>query len=319
MAAISCLVTGMVPLTASAVRMAPRTPTTNDAEAIAVIYPEIGEPYRSVFSTIIEGVEAKAQRKIASYPVRADVNAEHIAGELKKKNIKVVIALGRNGIKVASTLQRHINVVAGGVIWAPETKVRAVSIISLAPDPALMFARLKDLAPAARRVFVVYDPKQNAWLARLAQEAAQNQEIELVAYQASDLRTAMQHYQKILAIANPKRDALWLPQDSTTVDESSVLPLVLENAWSRSLAVFSSNVTHVNRGVLFALYPNNIELGRNLAEVALGRIGTGPQDAHSIVPLRSVLLAVNLRTAAHLGLKLSSEQTRRIDLTFPQP
>lgn len=286
--------------------------------SIAVIYPDIGEPYRSVFAQIIEGIEDKAKTRVASFPVGADVDSERVAGELRKQNIKVVIALGRHGIKVASGLNRDIGVVAGGVIWAPEAATRAVSVISLAPDPTLMFTRLKGFMPTIRRVFMVYDPKHNAWLVRLAKEAAQALDLELVTYQASDLRAAVRRYQEILATANPKQDALWLPQDSTTVEESSVLPLVLEKAWDRSLVVFSSNVTHVSRGVLFALYPDNLELGRNLANSALDFLGAGTQDAHIVTPLRTVLLAVNLRTAGHLGLKLSNEQQRRVDLAFPQ-
>jgi putative ABC transport system substrate-binding protein len=286
--------------------------------SIAVIYPDIGEPYRSVFAKIIEGIEDKTRTRVASFPVGADVDNERVAGELRRQNIKVVIALGRHGIKVASGLNRDIGVVAGGVIWAPEAATRAVSVISLAPDPALMFARLKELVPTIRRVFMVYDPKHNAWLARLAKEAAQTLDLELIAHQAGDLRSAVRRYQEILATANPKQDSLWLPQDSTTVEESSVLPLALEKSWDRSLVVFSSNVTHVSRGVLFALYPDNLALGRNLADSALDFLGTGTQDSNTVMPLRTVLLAVNLRTAAHLGLKLSNEQQRQVDLAFPQ-
>jgi putative ABC transport system substrate-binding protein len=193
-----------------------------------------------------------------------------------------------------------------------------VSVLSLAPDPALMFARLKDLMPAVRRVHVVYDPRHNAWLLRLAREAARTRSLELVTHEASDLRAALRHYQEILTNVDPRTDALWLPQDATTVEDSSVLPMVLQQAWNRSLVVFSSNVAHVQRGALFALYPDNVELGRNLASSALGVLGAGAQESRAVVPLKDVLLAVNLRTANHLGLRLSYEQQRRFDLVFPQ-
>jgi putative ABC transport system substrate-binding protein len=173
--------------------------------------------------------------------------------------------------------------------------------------------------PGARRIHMVYDPKQNAWLARVALEAAQSQDLELVVYPAADLRTAMQYYQKILTTINPKRDALWLPQDSTTVDDASVLPLALESAWSRSFVVFSSSLSHVSRGALFALYPDNFDMGRDLAGAALERIDAKPQENHTVTPLRAVRWTVNLRTASHLGLRLSTEQERRVNMAFPQP
>lgn len=284
---------------------------------IAVLYPDIGEPYRSVFSKIIEGIEDKTQSKVASYAVGSNFNPQSVSGDLKRQDIRVVIALGRNGLKAASSLDKEIGVVAGGVVSIPED-VRSNAVISLAPDPALLFSRLKALSPKIQRVFVVYETRQNGWLIKLAREAARAQGLELMAQEATDLKAALPIYQSIFATADPKRDALWLPQDSTTVDESVVLPLVLQESWSKGIAVFSSNVSHVRRGALFALYPNNVELGRNLAMSALG-LATGSGSGRGLLPLRDVLTAFNTRTASHLGLPQSLAQQQGFDLLFPEP
>ncbi len=286
--------------------------------SIAVIYPDIGEPYRSVFEKIIEGIEDKTHSKVVSYAVGANPNLQNLTQELKRQDIKVVIALGRNGLKAAANLDMEIGVVASGVLTGPETESRAISVFSLAPDPALLFSRLKSLSPSIRRVHVVLDPRQNGWLIRYAREAARANGIELVAYEAGDLKTAVGYYRDILANTDPRRDALWLPQDTTTVEESTVLPLVLQESWNRGLAVFSSSVAHVKRGVLFSLYPNNVELGRNLASSALGYLSSGSGGGRSVVPLKEVLLAVNVRTAGHLGLDVSLRQSS-FDMVFPEP
>lgn len=288
------------------------------SSGIAVVYPDIGEPYRSVFAKIIEGVESQTKSRLASYPVGATFNPQQLSSDLRRKDIRVVIALGRHGLKVASALDKDIGVVAGGVVSVPESEARSFSVFSLAPDPALLFARLKNLVPGAKRVFVVYDSRQNAWLIRLAREAAKAQGLELVAQEAQDLKSALRLYQEILGSADPKRDALWLLQDSTTVDETSVLPLVLQESWNRTLPVFSSGVAHVRRGALFSLYPNNVELGRNLANSAMGYLSSNSQTSRGVVPLKEVLVAVNVRTAAHLGINLGSKQ-QSFDLVFPQP
>lgn len=284
---------------------------------IAVLYPDIGEPYRSIFSKIIEGIEETSQTKVASYAVGSNFNAQAISGELKRQDIRVVIALGRNGLRAASTLDKDIGVVAGGIVSVSDSDQRGNAVLSLAPDPALLFSRLKALSPKTQRVFVVFDPRQNAWLIKLAREAAKNHGIELVAQEAGDLKSALGIYQGIFATADAKRDALWLPQDSATVDDSLVLPLVLQESWNKSLPVFSSNVSHVKRGALFALYPNNFELGRNLASSAIG-IASGSSAARGVLPLRDVLTAFNIRTASHLGLAMSPAQQQRFDLLFPE-
>ena len=290
---------------------------TGSIGPIAVFYPDIGEPYRSVFSKIIEGIEEKAQTKVSSYAVGADFNAQTISGELKRQDVRVVIALGRNGLRAANALNREINVVAGGVVSVPEQEARSSTVLSLAPDPALLFGRLKAVSPKIQRVHVIYDARQNAWLIRLAREAARQHGLELVTQEAPDLKTALTLYQSFFQTADGKRDALWLPQDSATVDESLVLPLVLQESWNRTIPVFSSNVSHVKRGVLFALYPNNLELGRNLAASALG-VATGAPSARGVLPLRDVLTAFNTRTASHLGISPSLVQQQEFALLFPE-
>ncbi len=288
------------------------------ARAIAVIYPDIGEPYRSIFNAIIEGIEDKIRGKVAAYPVSANSTATDLPAELKRRDIKTVIALGRQGLKAIGPLDHSLNMTAAGVLSVPESESQSFAIHSLAPDPALLFGRLKALMPGARRVIVIYDPRQNNWLVRLAKDAAKVYGLELVAKEATDLKTALKLYQETLASSDARQDVLWLPQDSTTVDENAVLPLVLQEAWNQSLLVFSSNVNHVKRGVLFALYPDNLELGRALGAWAVAAGSSASAAGKGVIPLRQVLMAVNTRTATHLGVNLANSP-HRFAMVFPEP
>ena len=283
---------------------------------IAVIYPDIGEPYRSVFTQIIEGIQSKAKRHVDNFAVGPNLDVGALNNSLRSQNTKVVIALGRQGVKAASALDNNIGVVVGGVLTATENEVRNHQVNCLSPDPALLFARLQGLMPKVRRIFTVYDPRQNAWMIGLAKKAAKTQGLELVAYEAKDLPAAMHAYQAILADADSEEDALWLLQDSTTVEDSTVMPMVLQESWGRNLAVFSSSFGHVKRGVLFSLYPNNVELGRHLAVSALDFLSGGENESTGMIPLREVLMAINLRTAKHLGLNSSHPQS--FDIAFPE-
>lgn len=284
---------------------------------IAVVYPDIGEPYRAIFEKIVDGIEDRASSRVVKYAVKPSADLTELKTALRRQDARVVIALGRQGMK-AVTPDRGMAIVVGGVVTVPESEARGLLVVSLSPDPSLLFARMKVLMPAAKRVFVVYDPRNNAWLMRLAKEAARAQGLELVAHEAQDLRGAMQQYQAVFAAVDSHTDALWLPQDTTTVEEGSVLPLVLQESWNRSLAVFSSSFGHVRRGVLFALYPDNVGLGKSLAGLALGILASGNHGGQGMAPLRDVRIAVNLRTAQHLGLDLSRQQ-HGFDLVFPEP
>jgi putative ABC transport system substrate-binding protein len=283
---------------------------------IGVLYPDIVEPYRGIFTKIVAGIEESARPKVHTFAVAASVDAAELNRQLRRHNIKVVIALGRQGLKAAAGLERDISVVVGGVLLLPDAEHKSLHGISLTPDPALLFARLKSLQPNVKRVLVVYDPQHNEWLIRLARDAAKAQGLELLAQEARDLASAARWYETLFSAAQPQRDALWLPQDPTTVDENTILPLVLKESWNRSVPVFSSSYLHVKKGALFVLYPNNVELGRNLAASAQ-RILSG-ETRKGMLPLRDVHSAVNLRTANHIGLSISNEQQSSFDAVFPE-
>jgi putative ABC transport system substrate-binding protein len=287
------------------------TPSASAAEGnqIAVIYPDIGEPYREIFTEIISGIEDKVGAPVASYPVSTDTNISELKTSLNLRGTKVVIALGRQGMKTAELLNNHVKVVVGGVLTVPENGLDGQPVISLTPDPALLFARMKTLMPSVKRVFVVYDPGFNGWLMKLAESSARAQGLELVTYKAQDLRKAVGYYQQIFSEADGRSDALWLPQDPTTVEDSSILTLVLQESWNNDLAVFSSNFGYVQRGVLFSLYPDNVAMGKTLAGLAQDIVVTGDYGKHGLMPLRDVQSAVNARTAKHLGLNLNRLQS----------
>jgi len=104
------------------------------AGAIAVIYPDIGEPYRSVFMQIIEGIEDEAKAQVANYAVGSNVDIGELKNALRRQDARVVIALGRQGMKVASALDRNTGVVVGGVLTAPENEMRDQPVKSYLPE-----------------------------------------------------------------------------------------------------------------------------------------------------------------------------------------
>ncbi|MRV73629.1 hypothetical protein GJ700_18110 [Duganella sp. FT92W] len=285
-------------------------------EALAVVYPDIGQPYRKVFTEIIEGIEEQARARVKGYPVASSADFSELQATLKKNGGKVVIALGRQGLQAAAAFDPSVSVVVGGVSSVPDAdRMRG---ISLTPDPALLFALLKGLVPTVRRVIVVYSPQYSQAMLKSARDAARGQGLELVALEAADLAAAVRRYESAFASADGRTDALWLPQDPVTVEDTTVIPLVLKESWNKNVAIFSSSVLHVKKGALFALIPNNFELGKELASMALGMLN-GDGGRTGVAPLRAVRTAFNTRTAGHIGINVASGQQRTFDLVFPEP
>lgn len=312
---------GMRPITLAQLEDQLRRPDLHASAgkgSIAVLYPNVSEPVRSAFTGMIQGIEERTRVRVRSYAVERSTNPAELNLQLKRAGTRVVIALGRQGLNAASALDRDILVLVGGALLLSDAEIVNVNGISLTPDPAMLFARLRNLLPEVRRVLVVYDPRKTEWLLRIAREAARHQGLELVAHEARDLGQAAHFYTTLIRSADSKRDAVWLPHDTTTVEESTLLPLILRESWNNGVPIFSSNSLHAKKGALFAMSPNNVELGKSLASSALGLMA-GETRKKGVQPLRELLTALNMRTANHMGLNIGSQQQRTFDFIFSEP
>lgn len=309
-------------LSLGAVRDLPAAPAGQDAQPprIAVVYPDIGEPYSSIFVSITQGIQAE----LAEPPTVIRVgtrSVDALRADLAKGRIDVCITLGRTALDAVEATGLDLAVVRGAVL-DPAVRVGAAGEsglppagISLVPDPALLLGQLRRLAPRVSRVTVVYSDPQGQPLIDRAVEVGQRLGLTVAAHKAEDLQSAAAIYKSVVATLGP-RDALWIPQDPLAVDDRVILPMLLNAAWERDFVLFSSNADHAKRGVLYSVYPNNFDMGRRLARIARQRAAA--LHAAGLLPLEDLLMAVNLRTAEHLQLDLAPDLIRSFDLVFPQ-
>ncbi|NOQ51095.1 MAG: ABC transporter substrate-binding protein [Desulfuromonadaceae bacterium] len=281
------------------------------AKEITVIFPEVASPYKGIFDTILQGIKSQEGNKVQLYPLIKDHELEGLKRDLQQQRTEGIIALGRRGYLAVNMLQTELPTVVGALSLVPN----GVSGISLSADPELLFARLKSLVPESKRVFVVYSAQTSGWLIPLAERAASKYRLELMAYPAADLREAMLHYRSLLQETQGKKDAIWLPLDNISANNDVVLPMLLQKAWDKDLVIFSNKPSHVQRGALFSMYPNNFGLGQELSKLLNQQLEQ--QGDPQVKPLDRLRLAVNLRTAAHLGLNFSPRQQEEFALTFP--
>ena len=125
----------------------------------------------------------------------------------------------------------------------------------------------------------------------------------------------MHKYREIINASQSRKDAIWLPMDSVTVNTDVVVPMLLKEAWDRDIILFSSNPVHVQRGTLFSLSPDYPGLGQELGNLIKQKLNN--PELKIIAPTNELRMAVNVRTAAHLGLSFSARQQQQFDMTFP--
>jgi putative ABC transport system substrate-binding protein len=303
-------VSGAVPMNALAQSVGSGRPRC------AVLYPDIGEPFRSVFLQMAQGIDQRSAQPSLVWALPANTPVAQVLDRLKREHVSAVIALGRSGLKLGRELMSAYPVVVGGVVSVSGADVQGLAVHSLVPDPSLLFARLRVFMPSIRRVVVVHDPRQNAWMIQLARDAARQHGLELVAHEAADLKTAVRTYQDLLPTIHGRIDVIWLPQDTVTADDAAILPMLLRESWAQRFAIIASGLPPVRRGALLAMYPDNVEVGHELARLAQQASGTQAL-ASGIHPLRQLRTAINTRTARHLGLDISA-LSQRIDLVLPE-
>jgi len=287
-----------------------------DPEAIAVVYPDIRQ-FKDIFNQIISGIEAASNHKVIPYAISNDFVPDEFQSWAHALNIKVIIAIGSSGIKAADSVKSKIPIISNAFL-VPDSKDNDVTGISLAVDPAPLFDHLTSLAPNVKRVSVVYNPEISGWLIDNAEPLAKKHGLRLIAYKASDIKSAARLYAKILEQSKPIEDAIWLLQDKSTVNDEIILPLILRGAWNHSLVFFSSIGTHAKNGALFSLYPDYTGLGKSLAKMADEHFNKTSRLRPRIEPLKDLQTAVNIRTADHLSLDII-KGGNKFDLIFPTP
>lgn len=278
---------------------------------VAVVYPHVREPYRSVFRSISDGITSESAGSRV-YEIPADEDSHAVLRRIDSQPFDAMILLGKRGLDLSAQMNVGKPRIVGAVFAQPQDVTSGVTVVSLAPAPRLLFAKLHELAPSVRRIHVIHGSDSNDWLIERARRDAAEAGYELHPQRMESLRDGANAYRELLRRMQSPQDALWLLQASPFLDESSVLQMVLRAAWDRNLVVFSSNPSHVPKGALFALFPDNVELGRYLAQQASRPEATQPR----LEPLNQLDTAINIRTADHLGLGLDARDTR-FDMVFP--
>jgi len=281
-------------------------------QRVAVLYPRVRDPYRAVFRAIVDGINEELPNTTEVLEMAPEEDVASIAAQLAARNIGSAVLLGKRGLELSARLEEPQRLVVGAIFAQPDDISNGVHAISLAPAPRRLFEKLRELAPAVKRIHVIYGADSNRWLIELARVDAAALGYDFVALERDNIREGASTYRELLREMQSPTDAIWLLQASPFLDENSVLQMVLRAAWDRNLVVFSSNPSHVPKGALFALFPDNHAMGRYLGVVIAGRNGHNP----ALVPLEQLNTAINIRTADHLGLGLSAADAR-FDMVFP--
>lgn len=280
-------------------------------DKLAVVYPEVPSPANLVFEEIIAGIEDSHPDNLLIKAIPRTESPDESLAWVNQQQPDMLIALGKRGYRIAKYIYKDRPVAIGALPIRPN----GISGISLLADPGVLFDSLKNLAPDISVINVVYSPSSR-WLMSIAAEEAAEKGLTFKHIEVKNIKDAISTYDALLKEIDPTKEAVWLPVDKITAHEQVILPNLLEKSWEQNLVLFSSKPAHAKRGALFSVFPDNQALGQQLVKM-VKEIYRSHNEA-GVLPLQDMKIAVNLRTAAHLGFDYKSQQKEQFHLTFPQ-
>lgn len=284
----------------------------------------LGGPYLAAFDGLREGLkelglEEGKQLIFHIRDVRGDPRAlEPAAQGLERERVDLIYSITTSVTVAAKKATRDVPIVfyAGtdpvgvGLVASFAQPGGRITGIHSRSSPLVMkrIELMKEIHPGLRKVLFVYDPANPTMQQplRLARDAARQLNIELVeryVKSVEDLRVTLQ------ALKPGDMDALSFTDAMVTSQEA----VILQAAAAKKLMVIVAERASVAKGALASYGVSYFANGR-LAARQVQRILQGTSPA--VLPVEQadrLHLALNLRTAAALGLKIPSSVLARAD------
>jgi putative ABC transport system substrate-binding protein len=233
-----------------------------------------------------------------------EVSAPDMKAQLERQAAAggVVLAIGHKAMLAAQA--SGATVVFCMVLGPSASPAKNVTGLRLEVAPSLQFGFIKRVAPAARRLGMIYDARSWSAYAKEAMQAATAQGITLVPRPVSDAKEV----RAALAEIAGNIDALWLIPDPSLVNVE-IFNFLLVFTLERKLALFGFFADFTRRGALASVAPDYAEIGKQAAKLAAELAGK-PAESRSPLPASLASpggLTINAKTARQLGIELSDE------------
>ena len=279
-----------------------------------VVYPVVREPFSKIYADMVSGLRESYEGQVTEYAINGD-GVEHLRQRIENDpTVDVVFVLGEKGLRAISPLDIRVPKIAI-LSRTGEQEGLAASVI-LKPSAAAYIDKLLAINPGVKTINVVYKPGLHDTLLENARELLEPLNITLKAVPAENVREAAKGFRQLVNRA-AHYDSVWLLADGGFLD-ASILSAVLDVAWDKRLIVFSSNPLFVDRGALFAIYPDNKALGARIGRLA-GEVKAGKHSFGTVEYLNDVKLAYNERTGSHLGISLDAKTRNDVEMFLPDP
>lgn len=281
------------------------------SKEVGVIYPSVRQPFQKIFTDIYDGINAGAGTTLPMLEIDDKSTAKDLDQWRKRNNVSQLIVLGNRSGKFVEAASLPFRKISYGAVRDVNLKP-SESAVSIIPAPKSTLSQLLGIAPKVKRVFIIEQKASNGPLLKNIEMIGKGLGLEIVINQVDSPQSFAKALKTTIKSMQPKQDAFWLSHNSSPINKS-LLRQTLVDAWNNNLIIFSSNLADVKRGALFAVFPDNVLMGKQLYE--LSKNSSKTQEKLQYV--QNLHVAFNRRTASHLGLNFSKNEMKLFKLVYP--
>src|SRR6266852_3465052 len=294
---------------ASAALLLPATLASGRAPAVAIVLSSKIGPFEQATEGILAALRrGPLQPEILTFDLEgAREKTAAVLEQVRRAEPALVITVG--SLATAAVLEKPwpVPVVFSMVLYPAQSGFvagsgRKVTGASLDVPLEQQFKTLRRVLPAAHRLGVLCHAGETGAIVEAARKVAPHEGFTVETAEVAEPGAALGALGALLE----RVDAVWTVADSHVFTPQTTSALILA-ALRQRVPVFGLSVAHVRTGALAALYVDYADVGAQAGELAERVLGG--EDAADIAPVtpRKVALALNLRTAEHLGVQIAPE------------
>jgi len=256
------------------------------ASPLLIVYPQVEEPLHRIYAAIIQGIEHKvSDTELLELPEGTD----DAQSELDRRHPSKIIALGKSVADIIGKSSYRGQTLVGMVHSNPSEAAG----VSLALGSQDFVKRLVHLAPSIKRVFVVQEHTHPA----ITSSPVSASTPAIIIREGGDMTATIRLLGHLAEEEATTSDAVLIPANLP----SNIFYEIAKIAWDRKIILLSTNLAHLESGVLMAFYPDPEGLGEQLGTLS----NTGKFEFEN---LNAVTAGLNQRVAQHLNIEIEASK-----------
>ena len=249
------------------------------------------------FDETRDGFESTCGCTIVDVIVTSSVRSD-VAGTIRRMNPDGVLAIGLDALARVQTIRDiplFYTMTAG--TGHPFQELKNLSGVSMFISPERQLQAIKEIFPNARRVGLIYDPRNTASLIDRAVQYASAHSIEIIAKKADSTRDVL----PLLEELKSNIDVFIMLPDVTVTNRETIDSMLLFSFRNR-VPIFTFSEKYVEMGALAALIVNPFDLGAQTGEIVRKRLEGRSQGGLTRAYARQQVLLINPKIAQKLGI-----------------